>query len=75
MKLAAIALGYMFESVRNGGFNYEISFVLMTAVLTFDAILGYSLIVSRDDFSKNDKNYAVMGNKQMSLIADNWKNQ
>lgn len=74
LKLAAIALGYLFESVRNGGFNYEISFILMTTVLVFDAILGYSLIVSREDFSKINKNYQVTGNSQMSLITDNWKN-
>ena len=57
LKLAAVSLGYLFESIRTGGFSFEISFILMTAVLTFDALLGYSLIVSREDFSSEPKNY------------------
>jgi hypothetical protein len=50
LKLAAISLGYLFESFRNGGFSFEISFILMTSVLIFDALLGFSLIVNREDF-------------------------
>jgi len=49
--------------------------MLMTAVLVFDALLGYSLIVSREDFSDAPKNYQVMNNKQLALASDNWKNQ
>jgi hypothetical protein len=75
LKLAAIALGYLFESVRVNGLNFEISFTLMTVVLTFDAILGYSLLASRQDFQNNEKNYQAMFTRNMSMIADNWKNQ
>lgn len=75
LKLAAVSLGYLFESFRNGGFRFEISFILMTAVLVFDALLGYSLIVSREDFSNEPKNYQVMNVKQLALASDNWKNQ
>lgn len=57
LKLAAVSLGYLFESFRTGGFSMEISFMLMTAVLIFDALLGFSLIVSREDFSNEPKNY------------------
>lgn len=49
--------------------------MLMTTVLVFDALLGYSLIVSREDFSDAPKNYQVMNNKQLALASDNWKNQ
>ena len=73
LKLAAVALGYLFESFRNGGFNCEISFLLMTAVLVFDAFLGYSMIASREDFSKETKNYQVMGQKTLAFATDNWK--
>jgi len=57
LKLAAIALGYLFESFRNVWFNYEVSFLLMTFLLTVDAFLGYSMLVSREDFCKETKNY------------------
>jgi hypothetical protein len=73
LKLSAIGLGYLFESFRNGTFNYEISFLLMTLVLTLDAFLGYSLLVCRDDFCKDVKNYQIMGTTTMTLTADNWK--
>lgn len=75
LKLAAVALGYLFETFRIGGFSMEISFISMTAVLIFDALLGYSLIVSREDFSNEPKNYQIMGNKQLAFVSDNWKNQ
>ncbi len=45
----------------------------MTAVLTFDAFLGFSMLVSRQEFSKETKNFQIMGESTMSLIADNWK--
>jgi hypothetical protein len=73
LKLAAVSLGYLFESFRNGGFNCEISFLLMTLVLTFDAFLGYSLIASRQEFSKETKNYQIMGQKALAFASDNWK--
>lgn len=63
LKLAAVSLGYLFETFRNDGFKLEISFILMTAVLVFDALLGYSLIVSREDFSTEPKNYQVMNHR------------
>jgi type IV secretory pathway component VirB8 len=47
----------------------------MTVVLTFDAILGYALLVNRQDFQNQEKNYQALVNKNMSMIADNWKNQ
>lgn len=75
LKLAAISLGYLFESFRNGGFSFEISFILMTSVLIFDALFGFLLIVNRDDFSTDVKNYQVMGNKKLAMVSDNWKNQ
>lgn len=75
LKFAAISLGYLFESIVNGGVTFELSFILMTAVLVFDALLGYSLIVNRDDFSNETKNYQAAGSFKMSLISDNWKNQ
>lgn len=75
LKLAAVALGYLFESIRNGGIQFELSFILMTVVLVFDALLGYSLIVNRDDFSRETKNYQAAGSMKLSLISDNWKNQ
>lgn len=73
LKLAAVALGYLFESFRNGGFTYEISFIAMTALLIFDALLGYAMLVTRDDYSTEIKNYQVMGSKTMSFAFDNWK--
>lgn len=73
LKLAAVGLGYLFESFRNGTFNYEISFLLMTFVLTVDAFLGYSMLASREDFCKETKNYQVMGTTTMTFVADNWK--
>ena len=46
MVLAAISLGYIFGcSVY--GFNNEISFLIMTALLVIDAFLGYSLLSVR----------------------------
>lgn len=73
LKLAAVSLGYLFESFRNGGFNYEISFLLMTAVLTFDAFLGFSMLASRQEFSKDTKNFQIMGQKTLAFASDNWK--
>lgn len=73
LQFAAISLGYLFESVRIGAFNYELSFLLMTAVLTFDAFLGFAMLSSRQEFSKETKNFQIMGTSTMTLIADNWK--
>jgi hypothetical protein len=75
LKLAAVSLGYLFESFRNGGFSFEISFILMTTVLVFDALLGFALVASRDDFSNEPKNYQVMGTQKLAFVSDNWKNQ
>lgn len=73
LQFAAISLGYLFESVRVGAFHYEISFLLMTAVLTFDAFLGFAMLISRQEFSKETKNFQIMGTSTMSLYTDNWK--
>lgn len=73
LKLSAVALGYLFESFRNGGFNYEISFMIMTALLLTDALLGYSLLITREEFSSEVKNFQVMGTTTLAFFFDNWK--
>jgi hypothetical protein len=73
LKYAAIALGYLFETLRNGGFNYEISFFVMTALLVADALLGYSLLATRKDFSTEVRNYQAMETSTIGFFFDNWK--
>lgn len=73
LKLTAVALGYLFETFRNGGFHLEISFMVMTAFLALDAFLGYSMVVTRSDYTTETKNYEVMGSATMSFAFDNWK--
>lgn len=48
-KLSAFCLGYLFDAVCFGSFSAEkdISFTLMTAVLTFDALIGFNHLVSQ----------------------------
>jgi len=72
LKVAAVALGYLFECVRNGVFN-EISFFLMTVVLTFDAFLGFALLVSRDDYKTEERCLKTMENVNKAFSSDNWK--
>lgn len=45
----------------------------MTLVLTIDAFLGYSMIASRIEFSKETKNFQIMGQKTLAFASDNWK--
>lgn len=72
-KLSAIALGYLFEHIVRQGFNFEISFLLMTLVLTFDAFLGFSLLTARSEFCKDTKNLIFQESLQTTILADNWK--
>jgi len=74
LKLSAVALGYLYASLNNG-FNNEISFMLMTIILLADGFLGYALLSTRSEFSKEVKNYRFMESGSMTFFFDNWKAQ
>jgi hypothetical protein len=71
--LASIALGYLFNAISTGNFNNSISFFVLTILLAFDSFLGYALLSSRIEFTKEKKNYKYMDSSAMTFFFDNWK--
>lgn len=75
-KLSAFALGYAFDSLAASS-SIEISFMMMTVLITLDAFLGFALITGRSEFTKDVKStqFMVEQGATMSFFFDNWKAQ
>ena len=50
-KLAALCLGFLFDSILSGAFSKEYSFTIMTLLITFDAVLGFNHLVDKEKYS------------------------
>lgn len=75
-KLSAFALGYGFDSLA-AGTSIEMSFLMMTLLISADAFLGFSLLTNRSEFTNQTKStqFMVESGATMTFFFDNWKAQ
>lgn len=69
-KLSAFCLGYLFDSICYGSFqaSQDLSFALMTLVLTFDALYGFNNLVSQEHVELDRPREDIS-----NMLITNWK--
>lgn len=71
-KLALLALAYGSDSLLSSG-RIDLSYLVMTAVLCFDAFYGLSFYLSQPQFMTEKKTFNSKSSFSATFSMDNWK--
>ena len=71
-KLSLLALGYTADSLIISG-TVDLSFLVMTLVLCFDAFYGLSVYLSQAQYVSEKKTFNKKSSLSATLCMDNWK--
>jgi hypothetical protein len=72
LKLSLLALGYSADSLVMRG-SVDLSFIIMTVLLCFDAFYGLSVYLSAPQFMTEKKTFNKKSSVSATICMDNWK--